>query len=479
VLFAAGGALGLLFAQACIQVLSAGDYLNVAETGGVTLDLRVLSFAASVSLLTGLLFGLIPALKASRSNFNDALKTGGRDAMGSHHRTRTRSLLVITEIAFSLVLLTGAGLMIGSLRNLLGVGPGFDPENVVTMRLSLPEARYSLVQTAAFYHQLQDRVRGLPGVQEVAIVNQLPMSDVTANASFDVEGRPSNTEINVADTQIISPDYFRAMRISLMRGRFLNDEEARLPAASVIVNQTLTRRVWPGIDPIGKRIRLGPDYPWLSVVGVVADIKNHGSNAATKPEMYFLLTDQPFQIWADLRSMTLVVRTGSEPVQMVGAIRGQLKQLDPELPIYKVATLKQLVSSSISQTRFPALTLSLFACTALLLAAIGVYGVLAYTVAQSRHEIGVRMALGAQQGQILRFFVGQGVRWAALGGCAGIVVSLIMVQFMRSMLFEISAYDPKNFLAVVAVLSVVVLLACSIPALRATRVDPAVAMRNE
>jgi predicted permease len=478
-LFAAGGALGLLLALACIKALSAADYLNVAQTGGATLDLRVLSFAASVSLLTGLLFGLVPALKASRSNFNDALKTGGRDAMGSHRRTRIRGLLVITEIAFSLVLLTGAGLMIGTLKNLLGVSLGFDPKNVITMRVSLPEARYSLARTAAFYHQLQDRVRGLPGVKAVAIVNQLPMSDVTANVSFDVEGRPSNTDINVADTQIISPDYFRAMGISLVRGQFLNDEEAKLPLVSVIVNQTLARKVWPETDPIGKRIRLQPSDPWLSVVGVVADIKNHGSNVATKPEIYFLLTDRPVQLWVDLRSMTLVVRTSSEPEHMVSAVREQLKQLDPELPIYKVSTLKELVSSSMSQTRFPALTLSLFACAALLLAAIGVYGVLAYTVAQSRHEIGVRMALGAQQGQILRFFLGQGVRWAALGGCTGIVVTLIMVRFMRSMLFQISAYDPENFLAVVAVLSAVVLAACFVPALRATRVDPVVAMRNE
>jgi len=305
------------------------------------------------------------------------------------------------------------------------------------------------------------------------------MTDVTANASFDVEGRPSNTEINVADTQIIGPDYFRAMGISLMRGRFLNDEETKLPPASVIVNQTLARKAWPGTDPIGKRVRLGPDYPWLSVVGVVADIKNHGSNVATKPEMYFLLTGQPFQIWVDLRSMTLVVRTSSEPAQMVSAIRGQLKQLDPELPIYKVSTLKELVSSSISQTRFPALTLSLFACAALLLAAIGVYGVLAYTVAQSRHEIGVRMALGAQQGQILRFFLGQGVKWAAFGGCAGLLAALILVRFMRSMLFQVGPYDPKILLAVTAVLSAVVLMACLIPALRAAKVDPIAALKNE
>jgi putative ABC transport system permease protein len=435
-LFSAGGALGLLLALACIKTLSAADYLNVAETGG-------------------------------------------RDATGSHHRTRTRSLLMMTEIAFSLVLLTGAGLMMGSLRNLLGVSLGFNPENVITMRVSLPEARYSIPRTAAFYHQLQDRVRGLPGVEAVATVNQLPMTDVTANASFDVEGRPSNTDINVADTQIISPDYFRAMGISLMRGRFLKAEEAKLPPASVIVNQTLARKVWPGTDPIGKRIRLGPGYPWLSVVGVVADIKNHGSNVATKPEMYFLLTDQPFQIWVDLRSMTLVVRTAADPEQIVGAIHGQLKSIDPGLPIYKVATLRQVVSSSMAQTRFPALTLSLFACTALLLAAIGIYGVLSYTVAQNRHDIGVRMALGAQQGQILRFFLGQGVKWAALGGCAGLGAALPLVRFMRSMLFQIGPYDPRILLAVTAALSVVVLMACFIPAARATKVDPIAAIRGE
>jgi predicted permease len=479
VLFLVGGGLGLLLALACVKGLNLTDYLDIAQLGGVKLDLRVLAFATLVSLSTGLLFGLVPALKASQSNINDALKAGGRDAMGNHHRTRTRSLLVITEIAFSLVLLTGAGLMIGSLRNLLGVSLGFSPENVITMRLSLPEAGYSIARTAALYHQLQNRVRSLPGVEAVAIVNQLPMTDVSANASFDVEGRTSNTDINVADTQIISPDYFRAMQIPLMRGRFLNDEEARLPPASVIVNETLTRKVWPGTDPIGKRIRLGPDYPWLSVVGVVADIKNHGSNVATKPEMYFLLTDRPFQTWVDLRSMTLVVRTTSEPESMVSAIRGQLKQLDHELPVYKVSTLKELVSSSISQTRFPALTLSLFACTALLLAAIGVYGVLAYTVAQSHHEIGVRMALGAQQGQILRFYLGQGVRWAALGGCVGLGAALLLVRFMRSMLFQMGPYDPGNFLVVTALLCAVLLLACIVPAVRATKVELMHALRSE
>jgi putative ABC transport system permease protein len=400
--------------------------------------------------------------------------------MGGHHRTRVRSLLVISEIAFSIVLLTGAGLMISSLRELLKVNLGFNPQDVITMRLSVPEARYSVARAASFYQQLLERVRTLPGVQAVAIVNQLPMCDVTANASFDVEGRPTgNSDINVADTKIISPDYFRVMGISLMRGRLLNDEDANLPPASVIVNQTLTSKIWPGTDPLGKRIRLGPRYPWFSVVGVVADIKNHGPNVPTKPEMYLVDTAQPFQIWVDLRSMTLVVRTDVEAQQMVSAIRGQVKGMDPDLALFKVSTLEQIVSSSTSQTRFPTLSLSLFASIALFLSALGIYGVLAYTVAQSRHDIGVRIALGAQRGQILRFFLSQGVRWAAIGGGVGLITAVALVRFMRSMLFEVSTYDPSIFVTVVLGLLVVVLLACCIPALRAANVDPLIALRSE
>jgi putative ABC transport system permease protein len=305
------------------------------------------------------------------------------------------------------------------------------------------------------------------------------MNDVAANASFDVEGRSANTDINVADTQIISAGYFQVMGISLMRGRLFSDHDSNLAPASVIVNQTMARNVWPGTDPIGKRIRLRSDAPWLSTVGVVADIKNHGSNVATKPEMYVLHSDQPLGVWADLRSVTLVVRTAVEPQQIVGEVRDELRKLDPELPIFKISTLAQVVSSSLSQTRFPTVALSIFAGIALLLSAIGVYGVLAYTVAQSRHDIGVRLALGASRAQILRFFLGQGARWASIGGLAGITATFILVRFMRSMLFEVSTYDPAILLGVAAVLSVVVLAAGIIPALRAAKVDPIVALRYE
>jgi predicted permease len=478
-LFLASGTAGLLLAFFCLKILPFGDSVNVAQFGGVALNLRVLAFAAILCLFTALLFGLVPALKASHSDFNDTLKTSGRNSGGSRRGTRHRSLLVISEIAFSLVLLAGAGLMIGSLVRLLGVTLGFDPKNVVTMRLSLPQARYSLGRTATFYQQLQEQVRSLPGVEAVAIVNQLPLSNTSANSSLEVEGRPAGTDINVADSQIISPDYFRAMGIPLVRGRFLSEADTRPAPMSVMVNQTLARKVWPGENPIGKRIRFRSDAPWLSVIGVVTDIKNHGSNVATKPEVYFLHTDQPSGLWADFRSMTLIVRTAGGPQQTVGAIRGELKNLDPDLPIYKVQTLDQIVSASVSQTRFPALLLSVFAGLALLLAAVGVYGVLAYTVEQSKHEIGVRMALGAPRAQILKLFLGQGVKWAMLGGGAGLLAAFILVRFMRSMLFEVGAYDAGIFASGVAMLTIVVLMACYLPALRATKIDPMAAVRSE
>jgi predicted permease len=478
-LFLGSGALAVLLAAVIVKLLSAGNYLHLDSSGPITVDSRVLSFAIVVSIATGVLFGLMPALKACQSNFNDVLKTGGREAMASRDRSHTRSVLVISEIAFSLVLLTGAGLMIASLVKLLGVNLGFDSQNVVTMKLSIPRSRYSLESGTALYQQLQDGIRHLPGVQAVALVNQLPMSDVAANASFDVEGTASKNQINVADTQIISPDYFRVIGISLIKGRPFNEQDVNLPPASVIVNQVFARKVWPGVDPLGKRIRLRSDAPWLSIVGVVADIKNHGSYLPTKAEMYFVYTDKPFGVWADLMSMTVVVRTAFAPHQIIGAIRDQLRHLDPDLPIYGVTSLEQIVSSSISGTRYPAFAFSLFACASLILAGIGAYGVLAYTVAQRRHEIGLRMALGAQRSQVLRSFLFQGMRWAGIGGAAGLVAALLLVRFMRSILFEIGAYDPRILLAAGVVLLTAVLLACVIPALKATKINPMIALRSE
>lgn len=478
-LFLAGGAAGLLAALLGLRLVPLGQSLPLQQLGAPSLDPRVLAFAVITCVSTGLLFGLMPALKSSRPQLNDILKEYGRSAMGSRQHTRTRSLLVITEIAVSIVLLAGAGLMIASLMRLLGVQPGFDSANVVTLRLSLPELRYPNGRFAIFYKDLQEKVRSIPGVQAVAIVNQLPMSEVLANSSFEVEGRQlePGTGTNIANTQVISPDYFSVMRIPLIRGRALDERDLNPAPATVVVNQSLARKIWPQEDAIGKRIRLKGDAPWLTVVGIVSDIKNEGPSKATKPELYFLYTEKPFGLWADLRSMTLVVRTNSEPQQLASAIRGQLNSLDPDLPIYQLRTLGEIVSASASQTRLPAVLLSAFAGIALLLAAVGVYGVLAYTVAQSRHEIGVRMALGAPRRHILKLFLGRGMKWAALGGSAGLVAAFILVRFMRSLLFEVGPYDPAIFFSVAGVLGIVVLMACYVPASRAAGVDPKVALR--
>lgn len=479
VLFLAGGAVGLLAAFLGLKLLPVGQSLPFQQLAAPSLDFRVLSFAVITCVTTGLLFGLMPALKTSYPQLNEILKESGRDAMGSPHHTGTRSLLVMSEIAFSIVLLAGAGLMIASLMRLTGVQLGFDSANVVTMRISLPELQYPDGRFATFYKELQEKVRSIPSVQAVAIVNQLPMSEVLANNSFEVEGRQLETGTNIANTQVISPDYFNVMRIPLIRGRVLDERDLSPAPSTVVVNQSLASKIWPEEDAIGKRLRLKTDAPWLAVVGVVSDIKNQGSSKATKPELYFLHTEKSFGLWTDLRSMTLVVRTSSEPQQMATAIRRELNSLDPDLPIYKLQSLAEIVSASTSETRLPAVLLSVFAGIALLLAAVGVYGVLAYTVAQSRHEIGVRMALGAPRQHILRLFLGQGIKWAVVGGGAGLIAALILVRFMRSMLFEVGPYDPTVFLSVAGVLGIVVLTACYLPASRASSIDPMVALRYE
>jgi putative ABC transport system permease protein len=477
-LFLVGGGAGLLIASMGLKLVLVEQSLPLQQVGPPSVDFRVLWFALVVCVSTGLLFGLLPALRTSHPHLNEVLKESGRDARGSRHQTRTRGLFVAFEIAFSVVLLAGAGLMIASLVRLLGVQLGFDSANVVTMRLSLPESRYPNGRFAAFYKDFQEKARSIPGVQALAIVNQLPMSDSLANASFEVEGRQPKTGTNVANTQLISSDYFNVMRIPLLRGRELDERDLDPVPSAVVVNQTVARTIWPGEDAIGKRLRLKTDAPWLTVVGIVNDLKNDGSTKPTKPELYFLYTDKAFGIWTDLRSMTLVVRTNADAQQLASAIRGELKRLDPDLPIYKLQTLGEVVSASTSQTRLPTVLLSLFAGIALLLAGVGVYGLLAYMVAQSKHEIGVRMALGAPRQRIRNLFLVQGIKWAAAGGSAGILIAFFLVRFLRSMLFEVGPYDPTIFLSVSVVLGIVVLLASYLSASLASRIDPAVALRD-
>jgi predicted permease len=478
-LFALGGALGLLLALWGVRVLVLMSPLNIPRMSEVNIDLWTLTFTAITSLLTGIFFGLAPALQASKTDLNEALKEGGRSSAETGGQSRTRNLLVVSEIALSFVLLIGAGLMVRSFSRLSEVRLGFDPENVLTMRLSLPGAKYpESRQVAAFYQELMSRLKAQPGVQAAAATSQLPLGEVMANASFEIEGRKLEEGIGIADYNIISPDYFRAMNVPVLQGRSFAETDGRQSPAPVIVNQTLARKVWPGEEPMGKRLRLTADSPWLSVVGVAADIKNHGLSTETKPEMYFPHVETQFGLGSTRNDMTLVVRSGSDPKVLVSAVRGTIWSLDRDLPVYRVQTMTQIVSDSISRTRFTAALLSLFACLALLLAGVGVYGVMSYTVARRTHEVGIREALGARPRDIVGLFVRQGFVLALAGVGLGLVGALVLTRVMSSLLYDVGATDPLTFAAISILLVAVALLACYLPARRAIRGDPMAALRN-
>jgi len=445
----------------------------------VAVDGRVLLFTLVASLLTGMVCGLAPALHASKSDLNNSLKEGGRSGNESKADRRTRGGLVISEIAFSLVLLAGAGLMIGSFLRLLEVRLGFDPKDVLTMQLSLPQSQYAQGrQVTSFYQQLIDRIGSLPGMRSAAVVNYLPMTEENATASFETEEHPLNSATAIADYRIISPDYFRTMSIAVMQGRILTKLDSER-AAVVVINDTMARDFWPGEDVIGKRIRLKADAPWLTVVGVVADIKNHGPRRPTNPEMYFPQTGQPFGLWADIRSMTLVVRTGYDPRDMANVIRREISMMDSDLPVYKVQTMEHIIAGSISETRFTMELLSFLGGLALVLAAVGVYGVMSYSVVQRTHEIGIRKAFGARTQDIASLFVKQGCALALIGMTIGLCSAVALARVMSRLVYGLSVTDPVTFVAVSALLAFVALAAAYIPARRAAKVDPMVALRYE
>ena len=477
-----GGGLGLLVAMWGVDLLVAVSPLDIPRLKEVGLDARVLAFTVVVAVLTGLVFGLVPALQALKVDFNESLKEGGRGSTEGGARARLRALLVVAEMALSLVLLIGAGLMIKSFLLLRAVNPGFDPHNVVTGRLSLTRAKYPQPeQQTLYFHEVQERVAALPEVESVAFVNPLPLSGNSSSVTFTIVGAPFVQPGHEPESNYrrVTPDYFRVMRIPLSKGRVFTEHDTENAPKVVIINESFVRKFFPGEEPVGHVLIIGadaqnPNPPPREIVGVVGDVHHGGLDEEAGPE-YYIPFDQSPQ-----RYMSMVVRSKTEgAVGLAANVRNVIKEIDREQFVPELKLMEELLSDSIATRRFNMLLLGLFAGVALLLAAIGIYGVMAYSVAQRTHEIGIRMALGAQTSDVLRMILSQGMTMALVGVGLGLVAAIAATRIMRSLLYGISPTDTMTFAGVSLLLVGVALAACLIPARRAMRVDPMVALRYE
>ncbi len=482
-----GGGLGVLLAQWSIDGLKAFNPANVPRLSEVRLDWRVLGFAALVSVVSGILFGLVPALKAARVDLNSTLKEGGRDASQAGGRSRLRSGLVVAEMALALLLLAGAGLLIKSLWRLQRVDPGITSERLLTMGVIPQATRYRTAEQAtAFYDRVFEKVQSLPGVQAVAAVRPVPLNGNNNDTLMQIEDRsfdPNATNLST-DFTVVSNAYFQTVGVRLLRGRLFDDgdREGALPVA--VISEALAVAQWQNDDAIGKRVRLLDAPPeqattrYMTVVGVVSDVKNQGVRSAQRQEIYVPMPQQA-STGETFASMGLVIRTAIEPLSLANTIRRAVWALDSEIPISNVQTMEQILAGGIAQQRFNAVLLGGFALLALGLSAAGIYSVIAYSVSQRTHEIGVRIALGAQAGDVLRLVLGQGMALALSGIVIGLVGSLALTRSLESLLFEVSATDPAILAAIALLLSTVALLACYLPARRAIKVDPIDALRYE
>jgi predicted permease len=473
-----GGALGLAFAHFGVKLIVAFLAQSLPRTTDITVDGWVLTFTLAVSVLTGVVAGLLPAVRASKTNLNDSLKQGLGRTDADSGGNRTRSVLVISEVALSLVLLIGAGLMIRTLSRLRNVDPGLDPHNVLTMTFALSSTKYDKpAQQIAFYDRLLQRVRSLPGVVSAGAIDSLPLGNGGSTQPIAVDGQPAlaMSEQPEVAVRVVEPGFCETMRIPLLQGRALSIADTADRPSVIVISQSMAKRFWLGENPIGKRLTMSfsPEKS-REVVGVVGDVKGDGLDVLDPvATLYAPLAQQPTPY------MSLVVRTSPPPNTLVSAVSGAVHEVDRAQPALDVITMDELVANSLSQQRFNMLLLSAFSGLALLLAAIGIYSVLAYSVRRRMREIGVRMALGAQRSDILRMILGQGTRLALIGTGIGIAAALGLTRLMSSQLFGVTATDPVTFLSVAALIVLVALAACYIPARRATRVDPIIALRYE
>jgi putative ABC transport system permease protein len=476
-LSALGGLAGLLIGVWLTDGLLALAPPDAPRLNQVKLDIPVLLFTAGISALAGLLFGLLPALQAVRTDLKATLKEGGRQGGGSS-REGARKILLVVQVAGSLVLLLGAGLMLRTVYQLTRVDPGFNAENLLTMRFELSDQSYPGERQHVFYRECLERVSALPGVRAAALTLSLPIAGSAWGSIFIVADKPvpPRAELPVAAFILVSANYFEAMGMRLVKGRWFTDADTADTPRLTVINETLARRLWPGEDPIGKRLKQDwPESrtPWREVIGVVADVKSEGIDQETPMQVYLPLAQEP------RGALYLVARTVGQPLALASTVEQAIQTIDKDLPVFGIQSMDQLLGNDIAQQRLMMTLLVGFAVLALLLAAVGIYGVIAYSVNQRTHEIGIRIALGARSGDVLRLVLGQGMRMALIGVALGLVASFALTRLMRTLLFGVETTDPMTFVALSLLLMVVALLACWIPARRAAKVDPMVALRDE
>jgi putative ABC transport system permease protein len=470
-----GGVLGLLLAWWGVDLLRALSPENLPRVQEIRLDGRVLAFTVLLAVLTGLLFGLAPAWQASQPDLQKSLKEGAAATRGRHW---LRSLLVVSEVTLAVLLLVGAGLLLHSFIRLQRVKPGVTTDKVLTASLSLPATKYQQpTQIAAFYEQLAQRIEALPGVEAVSVGTLVPLSGAAVNDPFSVEGRALDmSNPPVAGWQRVGPNFFRTLGISIVRGRDFTARD-NLDAPNVaIINEAMARRYFPNEDPIGKRLTPGlprPDNPWAEIVGIVKDIPHRAVGSAAEPDWYLPYLREP------RRDLHLFVRTTGDPASFAEAVRHQVLALDKDQPLTTIKTLDDVIKATVAPRRFNTLLLGLFAAIALLLAALGIYSVISYSVAQRTQEIGIRMALGAQRSDVWRLVVRQGMTLVMIGIAIGLSAALALTRLMKNLLYEVSATDPLTFALIALLLIGVALLACYVPARRAMKVDPLQALRHD
>jgi putative ABC transport system permease protein len=475
-----GGLVGLAVAYGGLVLLKAFIPEDISQARDISINLKVLGFTFLVSVATGLIFGLAPAMQAARFNQAETLKEGGRDAATGGSGKRLRGLLVTAEVAISLVLLIGAGLLINSFLRLRNVDPGFRADNLLTMKIVLPDPKYEeMERRSAFYTDLINRVQSLAGVRSAAVTSNLPLYRQGNSISIGIEGRPApppGQELIVV-TRIISPGYFDTMSIPLLRGRQLTEQDTETTPNVVVISETMARRYWPGEDAVGKRIALGrirSAEDWVQVVGMVKDVRQFELNAEPKPQMYLTYRQAGF-----FDSRDLVVKTDVDPASMAATVRKAVWEIDKDQPVSNIQTMEEILADSIARQRFSMLLLAIFAVVALVLAGVGIYGVMSYSVAQRTHEIGIRMALGAQTGAVLKLAVGYGMKLVLAGLVIGLIAAFALTRVMSTLLFGVTATDPTTFTLISLLLIAVAALASYVPARRATRVNPIIALRYE